>query len=48
MNKFVNNVQAIRLDGKGHWLMLEAPDVITQETIRFLDEKLPRRSPTKL
>lgn len=40
MDKFVKDIRSIKLEGKGHWLMVEAPDVIIQETLQFLNERL--------
>lgn len=36
--KFVPRLQDVALEGRGHWLMIEAKDEITQKVINWLEE----------
>ncbi|KZO98136.1 alpha/beta-hydrolase [Calocera viscosa TUFC12733] len=40
MIPLVPNLQIVKLKGAGHWLMLECSHVVTQTTIKWLDEQL--------
>lgn len=35
--KFIPRYQDLAIEGKGHWLMLEAPEVITNQVIQWLE-----------
>jgi soluble epoxide hydrolase/lipid-phosphate phosphatase len=44
--KFIPWYQDIAIEGRGHWLMVEAKDEITEQVINWLDEltcSRPRR-----
>lgn len=33
----LDKLTVVTLEDKGHWLMLEAPDTVTQEILRWLE-----------
>jgi len=43
-HKFVSRLQTIALEGRGHWVMVEAKDEVTEKVIEWL-EKLMTRPP---
>lgn len=47
-HKFIPRLRSISLEGKGHWLMLEASEEVTSLVGTWLDEMVPVKSKTKL
>lgn len=41
MYKFIPKLRNVRVDGCGHWLMLEARNQVTNTVIEWLEESLP-------
>ena len=39
--KFIPRLQDVALEGKGHWLMIEAPEYVTEKVIEWLLDVAP-------
>ncbi|KAH7907146.1 Alpha/Beta hydrolase protein [Hygrophoropsis aurantiaca] len=39
-HKFIPQLQDVALDGAGHWILLEAKDIVTEETSQWVDSLL--------
>jgi soluble epoxide hydrolase/lipid-phosphate phosphatase len=39
--KFIPRLQDVALEGKGHWLMIEAPEYVTKKVIEWLHDVAP-------
>jgi soluble epoxide hydrolase/lipid-phosphate phosphatase len=47
-SKFIPRYQAVALEGRGHWLMVEAKDEITNTIINWLEGLTSSKHATKL
>ena len=39
-HEFVKGMKEVRIDDVGHWILLQAKDVVVEEVLRFLGESL--------
>jgi soluble epoxide hydrolase / lipid-phosphate phosphatase len=40
--KWIPQQQDVRLEGKGHWVLIESKEVITEKVLQWLDDSLPK------